>query len=148
MSKLFAVALLVAGYFIFLNDPYPSKVVFDGVEMGSRQDNNDSLNKDIDVFSYRDKGNQRVLLVGMVKNSPMLSVDELTEIYLANFKSQGFTFKKKGNRYLGIKGDTAMHMTVAYPLNAFIAFTEKGGDVPSSVSSASTVFAELENFIL
>ncbi|WP_075186662.1 hypothetical protein [Teredinibacter haidensis] len=150
MVKYILIAVvLVAGYFLFIKDSYPSDIYFQGIELSSKQDNNDSLNKEIDIFSYRDSSNHHVLLLALVNDSATVTVEGITSQYLARFESQGLKFKKEGSRHLGLMSDTVMYIATAKNMNALIAYTVKGGgSSPRSVGEASAIFSDLENFSL
>jgi len=150
MAKYIVIGVvLVMGYFLFIKDPYPSDIYFQGVQLGSKQDNNNSLNKNVDIFSYRDSTNNHVLLLALVNDSPSVTVEGITSQYIARFESQGLKFQQEGSRYLGVMSDIVMYVAVAKNMNAFIAYTEKGGgSTPRSVNEASDIFSDLENFSL
>lgn len=142
----FVVVVIIAAYFAFFNDPYPKSIVFNGVELGSRQDNNNSLQKDVAIFSYRDKTNRHVLLFAFLNETSAVTIQGLSAQYLQRFKEQGLAFKQGGSRFLGTKEGISMYMTEAKKLNALIVYTQMGGSTPASISDASGMFSELENY--
>jgi hypothetical protein len=148
MKNYVVVAVIVAVlYVIFFKDPYPSTVEFNGYTLGSKEDNNDTVDKEFDIFSYRDNTNHHVLIFG-VRNNSTFTVDDLTKQYVSNFQRQGYKFKEEGTRHLGIKGDEVIYITEAKNMEAIVMYVEKGGSpMPTSPSDGSSVFTDLEYFI-
>ena len=138
-------ALAAVGYFVFIYDPYPSTVFFQGIELGNKTDQNNSLHDDIDIFTYRDKTNHHILMLALPKNSPTVTIDGLTELYLGRLESQGIKFKQMGRRYTGRRDNTFLYMARANLIDAVIIYTEaKTANAPASDKEA--IFTELENF--
>ncbi|VAW70780.1 hypothetical protein MNBD_GAMMA09-1175 [hydrothermal vent metagenome] len=142
----FAGLLIIGAYFVFFNGSYPGTVEFQNHSLSSKQDNNDTIDKDIDIFSYRDKSNHHILIFA-VKNDSKASLTDLSGLYLGNFKRQGFTFQKYGKRHLGLKSDEAIYMTETQSFEGIIIYIEKGGSpMPQKVTDGADVFNDLESF--
>ena len=139
------VIVFVASYFLIFKDPYPKTVEFNGYSFSSKADNNNSRNKDLDIFSYRDKSNNRVLMFA-ITNDAAITFTDLSKQYLGRFEYQGATFTQDGTRYLGSKSDEVIYMTEASHINALIVYVEKGS--LQSPSDTDRLFSELENFSL
>jgi len=140
---------IVACYLVFIKGPYPSDIHFQGVLLGSKQGNNDSLNKEIDMFSYRDSTNHHVLLFAILNGSSIVTLPVITNQYIDRFRSQGFKIQQDESRYKRVQSDTVMYITLAKKLNAFIAYTTKGGGIPRSINDASEILFRIrESFIL
>jgi len=136
----------VVAYYVFLMDSYPSSVEFQGYTLGSKQDNNDTTEKKLDIFSYRDKTNHHLLLFAM-KNDTEFTVSDLLDLYLKNFKSQGVKFKKSGGRYLGVKADEAIYITESKSFKGVIVYVEKGGlPMPNKPSDGANIYIDMEYF--
>jgi len=148
MKNYVIIAVIVAVvYVVFFKDPYPSTVEFNGHTLGSKEDNNDTVDKKFDIFSYRDSSNHHILMFG-IRNNSTNTLDSLKELYIANFQRQGFKFKEDGERQLGIKKDEAIYVTEAKNMEAIVMYVEKGGSsIPTSPSDGSSVFTDLEYFI-
>lgn len=137
--------VLGAVYFLFLKDPYPKIVEFNGYTLSSRQDNNNTLKKNIDIFSYRDKSNHHVLLFGIADGD--VTVSEISSHYVARFESQGVKFKRNNGRILGVKSDEVVYITEAKAINALIVYMEKGASpIPDKPNDAAILFNKLENY--
>lgn len=129
-------------------DPYPKKIEFQGEVLGHREDNNDSLNPDFDVLSYRNFDNTKVLTIALPGDSDV-SIEDFRKTYTANFTSQGLKIKNRGSRAIGLKGDTHLYMSEPYTFNALLMYTElqPGSERPSFKNSSDT-FVALESFEL
>lgn len=124
-------------------DPLPQKIDFQGTTLAEREDNNDSLNKEIDVFSYRNPNNTKVLTIASVNNSD-ISLADFRQRYLSNFERQGINFKQQGNRYLGSKANTQLYITENYMLGALLIYAEQSNNGMPTLTTSKDTFAALE----
>jgi len=148
MKNYVIVAVIAAVlYVVFIKDPYPSTVEFNGYTLGSKEDNNDTVDKEFDIFSYRDSSNHHILMFA-IRNNSTRTLDSLKELYIANFQRQGFKFKEDGERQLGLKGDEAIYVTETKNMEAIVMYVEKGSSsIPTSPSDGSSIYTDLEYFI-
>ena len=58
----------------FLN-PLPTKIDVQGTTLSDRSNKNDSLNTDIDIFSYRHSDNTKVLIIASVNDLDVTITD-------------------------------------------------------------------------
>jgi hypothetical protein len=149
MNKYIFVAIAcVASYFFIFKDSYPKTVEFNGHTFSSKTNNNNSLNKDIDIFSYSDKSNHHALMFA-ITNNLAITLSDLSKQYLRRFEEQGYSFSKNGTRLLGKKSDEVIYMTESPNINALIVYVEKGAlQSPRNPSDAAGLFNALENFSL
>jgi len=139
---LFAVVV----YFVFLKDSYPSVIEFQGYTLGSKEDNNNTVDKNLDIFSYRDKTNHHVMIFAIMNDSEFTPTD-LSNQYLARFQYQGFKFQQDGARHLGVKTDEVIYITEAKNIDGIIIYVEKGGlPMPRRPGDGETIFSALERF--
>jgi predicted membrane protein len=146
----FIVIAIVAGYVFFYKDAYPDSTVFRGRVLESKKYHNNSQNKKIDVFSYRDSSNQHVLLFAVL-GDPEVKIGGTKNQYLGNFERQGFIFQHDGKRFFGRHADTAIYMTATKieKKDSVIVYTEKGVvPLPDTLNDADLLFSELEHFSL
>ena len=140
------IALLVAVYFFFFASNMPREIEYRGQTLGPREQIENNSSRNFDIYSYSDRTNHHVMLFVMAKDETATS-QQLLEFYISNFEAQGFNFRSQDNRFLGIKGDEVIYMTKAPKIDSAIAYLEKGPDpFPSSLSGASSVFSDLENY--
>jgi len=136
----------VVAYFVVFKDSYPSKVEFRGHTLGSKEDNNNTVDKNLDIFSYRDKSNHHVLVFA-IRNNSEFTLTDLSEQYLGRFQHQGYKFKRNGARHLGVKADEAIYMTEAKNIEGIIMYIEKGSSpIPRAPNDGANIFSDLENF--
>ena len=147
MYKYLFVAFVAAlGYFMFFYDSYPSNFDFRENTFGVKEDQNNTLDKEFEIFSYKDKSNHHVLIFA-IRNRSELTLDDLTKQYLGRFQYQGFKFKSDAARHVGVKGDEVIYMTILKNIEGVIIYIEKGGvSKPNNQSDVSVVFIDLENF--
>lgn len=139
---LFGAVIVALICFMFFTDSYPSEIEFQGVILGSKEDVNDTVDKEVDLISYRDKPNHHILIFGIMNNS-VRTLDSLTSLYLSNFKSQGFDFQSNGTRYLGTKKGESIYMTELNGIEGIVIYIEKSAEDRSSSDEAS-IFTDLE----
>ena len=147
MNKLLLIAgLAVAAaiYFVFIGDPYPSRIVFQDIEFDSKDDINDTVDQKYDIISYRDKSNHHVLVFG-IRNDSIRTLEELTKLYLLNFKNQGFRFEGQGLRHFGAKGDEAIYMTRMAAIDGVVIYIRKGATRDDEQGVRASVFGNLES---
>jgi hypothetical protein len=142
------VIVFVASYFLIFKDSYPNAVEFNGHTLSSKEDNNNSRNKDLDIFSYSDKSNHHVLMFA-ITNDAAITLSDLSKQYLGRFEYQGYSFSKSGTNFIGRKSDEIIYMAESPNINALIVYIEKGASQsPRHPSDAAGLFNELENFLL
>ncbi len=143
---LIAVVLLGAIYFVFFASDLPKEIEYRGQTLGPRERVENNSNREFDIFSYSDRTNHHVLLFVMAKDESATS-QQLLDFYIANFKGQGFNFRKKDGRHFGVKGDEVIYMTRATQIDSAIAYIAKADDtLPKSLRAADDLFSELERF--
>ncbi len=143
---LIAAGVVTMIYFAFFAKGLPREVEFRGQSLGPRQEVTNNSIKNFDIYQYRDRTNHHVLLFVMAKDESA-SAQQLLEFYIANFKAQGYRFRKKDERYLGTKGDEVIYMTRAPQIDSAIAYIVKAPDpFPDGFRDAGSVFTELESW--
>ena len=143
---LIAVVLLGAIYFVFFASDLPKEIEYRGQTLGPRERVENNSNREFDIYSYSDRNNHHVLLFVMAKDESATS-QQLLDFYIANFKAQGFNFRKKDGRHFGVKGDEVIYMTRATRIDSAIAYIAKADDtLPKSLRAADDLFSELERF--
>lgn len=148
MKYIVFLLLGVVAYFAFVSDSYPSSIEFRGYSLGSKENNNDTVDKEFDIFSYRDSSNHHILMFG-IRNNSRFTLEDLTKQYLANFQRQGFKFIDDGSRQLGVKGDEAIYITESKNMEAIVIYVEKGASpMPKEPDDGASVFSDLEYFLL
>ena len=149
MNKLVIIIVGIIGaalFFLFNADPYPDEVYFQGVTLSSKQDINNTVDKEYDILSYRDDTNHHVLIFG-IRNNSIRTLEEFTQLYLSNFERQGYVFEGDGVRNLGVKKDEVIHITQADAIQGVIIYIKKE-DKPVNVSlnDQAAIFDLMEGF--
>lgn len=147
MYKIIGVVALVAfGYFMFFNSSYPDKISFQGNVLSNKQDNNNSLNKEIDVFSYSDASRHHNMMFAILNDSE-ITVARTLHQYKGRFKHQGFRFTNEGNRYLGKRNDERLYISSLKNLRGIVAYIAKAdADSPDFIADADMLFLDLESY--
>lgn len=146
MKKLLLVGTIViaAIYFLFLADPYPKKIEFQEVLLEFREDINNTLDKEFDIFNYRNISNHHIMIFG-IRNNSVRTLKDFSNLYVTNFKRQGFNFNSGGSNHLGTKGDEAIYMTELKNIEGVVIYLKKSVNPKHrSTSDAESVFAELQ----
>jgi len=143
---LIGVVALIAIYFVFFTSDVPGEVEFRGQTLGPKQQIKNNSLKNFDIYRYSARANHRVLVVVMAKDESA-TAQELLEVYVKIFEAQEFSFRKKDNWHLGIKGDEVIYMTLAPKIDSAVAYIEKAPEkIPSGFRSVSDIYVEIENF--
>jgi|GEM_PF-3267169 len=147
MYKIIGVAALVAiGYFMFFNSSYPDKISFQGNVLSNKQDNNNSLNKEIDAFSYSDVSRHHNMMFAILNDSKV-TVAGILDQYTGRFRHQGFRFTNEENRYLGKRNDERLYIGSLQHQRGIIAYVVKAdADAPNFIEDADTLFLDLESY--
>ena len=146
VKYLLGAALLSAAYFILFASDLPGEIQFRGQELGPRESVENNSLKNFDIYSYRDKANNHVLLYVMAVDDTATAQD-LLDVYAIIFEAQGFKIRNKDNRHLGRRGDEVLYLTKASQIDSAVAYIEKAPDAfPSGLRDAEAVFSSLENF--
>lgn len=124
-------------------DPFPQKVEFEGSLLSNRENNNDSLNKEISIYSYRNSNNTKKLTIASTNESDV-SIKDFRERYINNFKSQGVHFKQEGSHYLGSKANTILYLVENYTLGALLIYSEKIQSTKQPLRPNANTFLALE----
>ena len=151
MNKLLLViglAIAAAAYYMSTADSYPNEITFQGVELGSKKDINNTVDEEYDIFSYRDSSNYHVLVIG-IRNESSRTLESFLELYLLNFKRQGFSFEEEEGRYYAAKGGEEIYMARIGHIEGVAIYIRKNGisDDLASVGNRG-IFSELENIAL
>lgn len=148
MNKYIVVAIIaVAAYFFLIKDPYPETITFQGHSLGSKENINDTLN-DLDIFKYKDSSNNHNFMLA-ISNDKAVTLSDLSEIYINVFERQGFKFKKKDNRHLGINDDTVIYLAESKYISGITVYIAKAdASAPTRIGSANDIFFDLESFSL
>lgn len=125
-------------------DPFPTKIDFQGTTLSDRSNNNDSLNPDINIFSYRNHDNTKVLVIASVNDSN-ITVPDFRQRYIKNLESQGVKFKQQGNRFIGSTSNAKIYLTDNYMLGALLIYTEQAAGTLPKFSDNKSKFIALEN---
>ena len=143
---LIAVVVLGAIYFAFFASDLPKEIEYRGQTLGPRERVENNSTRNFDIYSFSDCTNHHILLFVMARDDSATS-QQLLDFYVANFKAQGFTFRKKDGRHFGVKGDEKIYMTRAPQIDSAIAYIAKADDtLPKSLRGADELFLELERF--
>jgi hypothetical protein len=147
MKKIIIVVVaVIAVYFTFFKDPYPSSIIFQEINFGSKNEGKNS-GKKLNIFTYRDDSNAHSLSFALMQDSTAMSVSSLLDYYLGYYEARGYKFEKDGSRFLGVSSEVVMYIAEAENLNG-VVFYKKKLDSPSRnrKSDASALFDELEGF--
>jgi len=147
LIALFAIVIAgsVGGYY-YTKEPYPSVVEFRGHILDSRKDNNNSTDKELKIFSYRDKTTTHLLMFAVRNESP-ISLSDLALQYLGRFQYQGYTFVDKGSRKHGVRNNERLYMAEAKSFDGLIVYIEQSsGAVTQSEEELESILSDVENF--
>lgn len=146
MNKYVIVAIIaVTAYFFLIHDPYPETIIFQGHSLSSKENINDTLN-DLDIFKYKDSANNHNFMLA-VSNDEAITLGDLSSIYINIFERQGFRFKKKDNRRIGIKDDTVIYVAESKNIGGVTIYIAKSDSSASTnIESADDIFFDLESF--
>ena len=125
-------------------DPMPTKIDFQGTTLSDRSNKNDSLNADINVFSYRNNDNTKILVIASVNESDV-TITDFRQLYIKNLESQGVKFKQQGNRFIGSTSNEKIYLTDNYMLSAVLIYTEQAAGALPTFSDNKSKFLALEN---
>lgn len=131
------------GSSVFL-DPFPTKIDFQGTILSDRNNENDSLNANIDIFSYRNSDNTKALVIASVNESDV-TITDFRQLYIKNLESQGVKFKQQGNRFIGSTPNEKIYLTDNYMLSAVLIYTEQAAGALPTFSDNKSKFLALEN---
>ncbi len=144
----YILAAVVAGtaYFLFFSEPYPNSFEFRGITFGSKENENNSEDKGVDIYRYSDKSGDYVFMFAIL-NDTSATANGVSNQYLNVFKQQGYKFKREGNRYIGSKANDLIYMTQAKKFEGLVvlAKTKESSDL-GRPSDADDIFADLEKF--
>ncbi|MCP4447939.1 MAG: hypothetical protein GY811_21780 [Myxococcales bacterium] len=126
-------------------DSYPDTIEFRGIVLDTKEDINNTVDKDFDIFSYRDGSKDHALIVG-IRNDSVRTLDESSSLYLSNFERQGFEFDGDGARQLGIKDNEVIYLTALNDIEGVVIYIEKD-ETPNDRdrSDDEGVFTDLED---
>jgi hypothetical protein len=125
-------------------DPFPTKIDFQGTTFSDRTNSKDSSNADINILSYRNKDNSKVLVIASVNDSDT-TITDFRQRYIKNLESQGVKFKHQGNRFIGSTTKEQVYLTENYMMGALLIYTEQAAGALPKFSDNKSKFIALED---
>lgn len=129
LKAFFLVTLTLSAVSVFLvwHAPHPDTIEFMGHTLSSPQNNNNSKEDDLDILSYRDPSNHRILLLAE-RNGSKVSIEHLLQQYVGRFRFQGFEFTEQDNRWIGQRKNERLYATPSVAFDGIVIYVEKNAE--------------------
>lgn len=121
--KLIFVAIGIAIIISVFSDNLPGQLEINGKLLEANEDNKPFNSNKYDAFTYSSYDSNNHLMLMFRKNEE-LSLHDLEELVLKDFKNKGYKIINNGSNHIVINDNQGMYLAIAQDINALALYSE------------------------